>query len=75
MTTVSAVDDLKEVAAFINVSVTCLATPGHFAPFLEDESREFIEGEENVRATWTNSVKAGGVVLAQPEHYITLKEE
>ena len=53
-------------------TVTCLATYGHFAPFLADESRVFTEGEENVRAAWTNFVKSGGVVLAQPEHYITL---
>ncbi len=53
-------------------TVTCLATYGHFAPFLADESRVFTEGEENVRAAWTNFVKSGDVVLAKPEHYITL---
>ena len=53
-------------------TVTCLTTYGHSAPFLADESRVFTEGEENVRAAWTNFVKSGGVILAQPEHYITL---
>ena len=63
----------REIKDDETFSVTCLATPGHFAPFLANESRVFTEGEENVRATWTNFVKSGGVVLAQPEHYITLK--
>ena len=62
--------DIKDDETF---SVTCLATRGHFAPFLEDESREFTEGEENVKVTWTNTVKEGGVVLSKPENYITLK--
>ena len=51
--------------------MTCLANPAHFAPFLEDESRVFTEGDENVKTTWTNYVKEGGVVLSRPEHYIT----
>lgn len=45
---------------------SCFATKGHFAPFLGDESRVFTEGEENVKTAWTNFVKEGGVVLAQP---------
>ena len=49
------------------------ANYGHFVPFLADESRAFTEGEENVRTVWTNFVKSDGAVLAQPEHYITLK--
>ena len=53
-------------------TVTCLAAYGFFAPFLADESRVFTESEEPVRAAWTNFVKSGDVVLAQPEHYITL---
>lgn len=65
--------DGKEIKDDETFSVTCLATPGHFAPFLADESREFTEGEENVKVTWTNYVKEGGVVLSQPERYITLK--
>lgn len=65
--------DGKEIKDEDTFLVTCLATPAHFAPFLEDESPKFIQGEENVKDTWVNSVKAGGVVLAQPEQYITLK--
>lgn len=62
--------EIKDDAVF---SVTCLATPAHFAPFLADESRIFTRGEENVRTAWTQAVKSGTVVLAQPESYITLK--
>lgn len=65
--------DGREIRDDETFSVTCLATPEHFAPFLADESCVFTEGEENVRVTWTNFVKSGGVVLARPEHYITLK--
>lgn len=65
--------DGKEIKDDETFSVTCLATRGHFAPFLAGESREFTAGEENEKVTWTNYVKAGGVVLSQPENYITLK--
>lgn len=63
--------DGKEIKDDETFSVTCLANPAHFAPFLEDESRVFTEGDENVKTTWTNYVKEGGVVLSRPEHYIT----
>lgn len=65
--------DGKEIRDDETFSVTCLATNAHFSPFLADESRVFTKGEENVRTVWTNAVKAGTVVLAQPEQYITLK--
>lgn len=65
--------DGKEIKDDETFSVTCLSTYGHFATFLSDESRVFTEGEENVRTVWTNFVKSDGAVLAQPEHYITLK--
>ena len=65
--------DGKEIRDEDTFSVTCLATAGHFAPFLADESRVFTEGEENVKTAWTNAVKSGGAVLGQPEQYITLK--
>ena len=65
--------DGKEIKDDDTFSVTCLATYAHFAPFLADESRVFTEGAENVKAAWTNYVKEGGVVLSQPENYITLK--
>ena len=65
--------DGREIADDAIFSVTCLATYEHFAPFLADESRVFTQGEENVRVDWTNAVKSGSVVLAQPEYYITLK--
>ena len=65
--------DGKEIKDDETYSVTCLATSGHLASFLADESRTFTKGEENVKVMWTNAVKAGGIVIAQPEHYITLK--
>lgn len=65
--------DGKKIADDATFSVTCLATYGHFAPFLAEESRVFTEGENNVKVIWTNYVKEGGVVLSQPERYITLK--
>ena len=54
-------------------SVTCLATYAHLAPFLEDESRAFVLGDDRVKDVWLNYVKAGDAVLSQPEQYITLK--
>ncbi|MGN1413845.1 MAG: extracellular solute-binding protein [Anaerovoracaceae bacterium] len=63
-------EEMKDDETF---TVTCLATPGHFAPFLADESRVFTEGDEPVKAAWINYVKSDGFVLAQPEQYITLK--
>ena len=54
-------------------SVTCLATNAHLAPFLEDESRAFVLGDDRVKDVWLNYVKAGDAVLSQPEQYITLK--
>lgn len=65
--------DGKEIGDEETFSVTCLATPGHFAPFLEEKDSEFTQSEENVKDTWINYVKEGGVVLSQPDSYITLK--
>lgn len=65
--------DGREIKDDETFSVTCLATYAHFAPFLEDESRVFTEGDDNVKNVWMNYVKEGGVVLSQPERYITLK--
>lgn len=54
--------------------ITCCRFSLHdAAPFLEEESRQFTEGEENVKAFWTNKVKEGGVVLAEPQNYIKVK--
>ena len=64
--------DGREIADDAIFSVTCLATYEHFAPFLADESRVFTQCEETVKIDWTNAVKSGSVVLAQPEYYITL---
>ncbi|MGN0619960.1 MAG: extracellular solute-binding protein [Ruminiclostridium sp.] len=65
--------DGKEIKEDDTFSVTCLATYAHFAPFLEDESRVFTQGDDGVKNVWLNYVREGGVVLSQPEHYITLQ--
>ena len=62
--------EIKDDDAF---SVTCLATYAHFAPFLADESHEFVQGEDRVKDVWLGYVNAGDATLAQPEKYITLK--
>ena len=62
---------LKDEDTFI---VTCLATGANFAPFLADDSREFEQGESNVKTEWTQFVTEGGAVLAEPENYITLND-
>ncbi|MGN0963321.1 MAG: carbohydrate ABC transporter substrate-binding protein, partial [Clostridia bacterium] len=65
--------DGKEIVDTDTFTVTCLATYAEFDPFLQDESRAFTEGEEPVRAEWTKAVLEGGVVLSEPESYITVK--
>ena len=72
-TLIKVLKDGKEIGDTDTFSVTCLATYAEFDPFLRDESRAFAEGEEPVRAEWTKAVLEGGVVLAEPEPYITIK--
>ncbi|MDD6236941.1 MAG: hypothetical protein PUB00_06115 [Clostridiales bacterium] len=43
--------DSKEIKDDETFSVTCLATSGHFAPFLADESRVFTEEARNAGVT------------------------
>ncbi len=65
--------DGKEIGDDDTFSVTCLATYAHFAPVLADESREFTLGEDNVKGTWTSRANEGGLTLAEPSKYITVK--
>lgn len=65
--------DGKEIGDDDTFSVTCLATYAHFSPILADESREFTLGEDNVKETWSNRVTEGGLTLAEPSKYITVK--
>ncbi|MGN1116182.1 MAG: extracellular solute-binding protein, partial [Candidatus Ornithomonoglobus sp.] len=72
-TLTKALKDGKEIKDDDYFSVTCLSTYADFAPFLEDESRVFTQGDDRVKDVWLNYVREGGAVLAQPENYITLK--
>lgn len=72
-TLIGAWKDGKAIRDDDTFSVTCLATYAHLAPFLEDESRAFVLGDDRVKDVWLNYVKAGDAVLSQPEQYITLK--
>ena len=55
------------------VTVTCLATAKQMAPLLADKSAGFTGGDEQVKSTWTEYVSGGGVALAEPENYMTLR--
>ena len=55
------------------VTVTCLATAKQMAPLLADKSAGFTGGDQQVKSTWTEDVSGGGVALAEPENYMTLR--
>ena len=55
------------------VTVTCLATAKQMAPLLADKSGGFTGGDQQVKSTWTEDVSGGGVALAEPENYMTLR--
>ena len=55
------------------VTVTCLATAKQMAPLLADKSAGFTGGDQQVKSTWTEVVSGGGVALAEPENYMTLR--
>ena len=55
------------------VTVTCLATAKQMAPLLADKSAGFTGGDQQVKSTWTEHVSGGGVALAEPENYMTLR--
>lgn len=62
----------KEVADTDIYQVTCLDTAAYMEPFLQDESRTFVQGEVRVRDAWTEYIKNGGS-LVEPEKYMILK--
>ncbi|MGN0688591.1 MAG: extracellular solute-binding protein [Oscillospiraceae bacterium] len=72
-TLVKALKDGKEIKDDDTFSVTCLATYGHFSPFLEDESRAFTAGDDNVKVIWSAKVNEGNFTLCEPTEYITVK--
>lgn len=71
-TLVKALKDGKEIKDDDTFSVTCLATYADFSPVLEDESRTFTTGDENVKTTWSEKVNEGNISLSEPTGYITV---
>ena len=55
------------------VTVTCLATASQMAALLADECGRSAGEDTWVKYTWRDSISGGGVVLAEPEHYMTLR--
>ena len=55
------------------VTVTCLATASQMAALLADECGTSAGEDTWVKYTWRDSISGGGVVLAEPEHYMTLR--
>ena len=71
-TLVKVLKDGKEIKDDDTFSVTCLATYADFSPVLEDESRTFTTGDENVKTTWSEKVNEGNISLSEPTGYITV---
>ena len=55
------------------VTVTCLATAQQMAPLLAGETGAFTCLDTPVKQAWREALSGGGVVLAEPEHYMTLR--
>ena len=55
------------------VTVTCLATAQQMAPLLAGENGAFSCLDTPVKQAWREALSGGGVVLAEPEHYMTLR--
>ena len=55
------------------VTVTCLATAQQMAPLLAGENGAFSCLDTLVKQAWREALSGGGVVLAEPEHYMTLR--
>ena len=63
--------DGKPIADQDRLTVTCLATPAHMAPLLEQGLK--LNDLGRVRNTWVEAVEQGSVTLASPEDYITVR--
>lgn len=63
--------DGKPIADQDRLTVTCLATPKHMNPLLEQGLKLHDLGR--VRNTWVEAVEQGSVTLASPEDYITVR--
>ena len=55
------------------VTVTCLATASQMAPLLSGENGAFPCLDTPVKQAWREALSGGGMVLAEPEHYMTLR--
>ena len=55
------------------VTVTCLATASQMAPLLSGENGAFPCLDTPVKQAWREALSGGGVVLAESEHYMTLR--
>ena len=55
------------------VTVTCLATAQQMAPLLAGENGAFSCLDTPVKQAWREALSGGSVVLAEPEHYMTLR--
>ena len=55
------------------VTVTCLATAQQMAPLLAGENGAFTCLDTPVKQAWREALSGGSVVLAEPEHYMTLR--
>ena len=63
--------DGKPIADQDRLTVTCLATPKHMNPLLEQGLE--LNDLGRVRNTWVEAVEQGSVTLASPEDYITVR--
>ena len=55
------------------VTVTCLATAQQMAPLLSGQNGAFTCLDTPVKQAWRAALSGGSVVLAEPEHYLTLR--
>lgn len=63
--------DGNPIADQSTFTVTCLATPKHMAPLLEQGLE--LDDLGGVRNTWVEAVERGSVTLEAPEDYITVR--
>ena len=63
--------DGNPIADQATFTVTCLATPQHMVPLLEQGLE--LEDLGGVRNTWVEAVERGSVTLEAPEDYITVR--
>ena len=55
------------------VTVTCLAAENQMEALLASESGTFLDGDTWVKNRWRDHLSGGGVALAEPENYMTLR--